>query len=100
MLFCGSDVAKALGYSIPSKAVNAHCRGVSKMEVPTNGGNQTMLFIPEGDVYRLITHSKLPAAEQFERWVFDEVLPSIRKNGAYMTDATLEQALISPDFLI
>ena len=70
------------------------------MEVPTNGGNQTMLFIPEGDVYRLITHSKLPAAEQFERWVFDEVLPSIRKNGAYMTDATLEQALISPDFLI
>lgn len=100
VLFCGSDVAKALGYSIPSKAVNTHCRGVSKMEVPTNGGNQTMLFIPEGDVYRLITHSKLPAAEQFERWVFDEVLPSIRKNGAYMTDATLEQALISPDFLI
>ena len=84
VLFCGSDVAKALGYSIPSKAVNTHCKGVSKMEVPTNGGNQTMLFIPEGDVYRLITHSKLPAAEQFEHWVFDEVLPTLRKEGSYI----------------
>ena len=100
MLFCGSDVAKALGYSIPSKAVNTHCKGVSKMEVPTNGGNQLMLFIPESDVYRLITHSKLPAAEKFERWVFDEVLPSIRKHGAYMTPDMLEQAITSPDFLI
>jgi prophage antirepressor-like protein len=49
-LFCGSDVAKALGYAIPSKAVNTHCKGVSKMEVPTNGGTQQMLFIPEGDL--------------------------------------------------
>ncbi len=83
VLFCGSDVAKALGYAIPSKAVNTHCKGVSKMEVPTNGGVQEMLFIPEGDIYRLITHSKLPSAEQFEGWVFDEVLPSIRKTGGY-----------------
>lgn len=59
-LFCGSDVAKALGYAIPSKAVNTHCKGVSKMEAPSPGGMQTMLFISEGDVYRLITHSKLP----------------------------------------
>lgn len=94
--FCGSDVAKALGYSIPSKAVNTHCKGVSKMEVPTNGGNQIMLFIPEGDVYRLITHSKLPAAEQFERWVFDEVLPTIRKHGMYAVDELLD----NPDFAI
>lgn len=85
VLFCGSDVAKALGYAIPSKAVNTHCKaeGVSKMEVPTNGGIQEMLFITEGNVYRLITHSKLPAAEQFEHWVFDEVLPTIRKTGTY-----------------
>lgn len=100
VLFCGSDVARALGYAIPSKAVNAHCKGASKMEVPTNGGNQNMLFINEGDVYRLITHSKLPAAQQFESWVFDEVLPTIRRHGAYMNDSTLEQALTSPDFLI
>ena len=99
-LFCGTDVARALGYSIPSKAVNTHCKGVSKMEAPTNGGVQKLLFIPEGDVYRLIVHSKLPSAERFERWVYDEVLPSIRNHGAYMTDTTLEQALTSPDFLI
>ena len=83
ILFCGKDVAKVLGYAIPSKAVNTHCKGVSKLEVPTNGGIQQMLFITEGDMYRLITHSKLPDAEKFERWVFDEVLPSIRKHGGY-----------------
>lgn len=100
--FCGSDVAKALGYAIPSKAINTHCKseGVSKMEVPTNGGVQEMLFITEGNVYRLITHSKLPGAEQFERWVFDEVLPSIHKHGAYMTPETLEAAILNPDYLI
>lgn len=80
----GSDVAKALGYSIPSKAVNTHCKGVSKMEVPTNGGIQEMLVITEGDIYRLITKSKLPSAEKFESWVFDEVLPQIRKTGGYI----------------
>ena len=95
-LFCGSDVAKALGYTIPSKAVNTHCKGVSKMEAPSPGGMQTMLFIPEGDVYRLITHSKLPAAEQFERWVFDDVLPSIRKHGLYAAD----ELLANPDLFI
>ena len=83
VLFCGSDVAKALGYAIPSKAVNTHCKGVSKMEVPTNGGLQEMLFIPESDLYRLIISSKLAEAEKFERWVFEEVLPSIRKTGSY-----------------
>lgn len=80
----GSDVAKALGYSIPSKAVNTHCKGVSKMEVPTNGGIQEMLVITEGDIYRLISKSKLPSAEEFESWVFDEVLPQIRKTGGYI----------------
>lgn len=100
MLFCGKDVASALGYSITSKAINTHCKGVSKMEVPTNGGVQQMLFITEGDVYRLIAHSKLPNAQKFESWVFDDVLPSIRKNGAYMTGDTIEKALENPDFLI
>lgn len=100
VLFCGADVAKALGYAIPTKAVNTHCKGVSKMEVPTNGGVQNMLFITEGDMYRLIAHSKLPSAEKFESWVFDEVLPTIRKHGAYMTPEKLEEAILNPDTMI
>ena len=83
-----SDVARALGYAIPSKAVNTHCKGVSKMEVPTNGGKQDMLIIPEGDIYRLIIKSKLPSAEKFETWVMDEVLPTIRKTGSYSLSNT------------
>lgn len=100
VLFCGSDIAKALGYARPADAISAHCKGVCVLPTPSAGGTQNTKFIPEGDVYRLIAHSKLPAAEQFESWVFDEVLPTIRRNGAYMTDDTLEQALTSPDFLI
>ena len=83
VLFCGADVAKALGYAKPQNAIQAHCRGALKQGILTNGGKQEMLFIPEGDVYRLIAHSKLPKAVEFESWVFDEVLPSIRKTGAY-----------------
>lgn len=100
VLFCGSDIAKALGYARPADAISAHCKGVCVLPTPSAGGMQNTKFIPEGDVYRLIAHSKLPTAEQFESWVFDEVLPTIRRNGAYMTDDTLEQALTSPDFLI
>lgn len=100
ILFCGSDVAKALGYTNPNKAINDHCRAITKRSTPISGKTQEINFIPEGDVYRLITHSKLPTADKFERWVFDEVLPSIRKHGAYMNEQTLEQALTSPDFLI
>lgn len=96
-LFCGSDVARALGYARPNDAVSTHTRGAVKRRTLTNGGEQEMTFIPEGDVYRLITHSKLPSAERFERWVFDEVLPSLRKNGAYMTTATLEKVMNDPD---
>lgn len=80
-LFCGLDMAKALGYSNSRKALIDHCKGVTKRDTPTAGGTQQLSFIPEGDVYRLIVHSKLPSAERFERWVFDEVLPSIRSMG-------------------
>ena len=100
VLFCGSDIAKALGYARPADAISAHCKGVCVLPTPSAGGVQNTKFITEGDVYRLIAHSKLPSAERFERWVFDEVLPSIRKNGAYMTEDVLEKALASPDFLI
>ena len=88
VLFCGSDVAKALGYSKARNAINAHCKGALKRGVLTNGGKQEMTFIPEGDLYRLIAHSKLPSAEKFESWVFDEVLPTIRKTGTYTVQKT------------
>ena len=91
-LFCGKDIAKALGYQRPAAAISAHCKGVCVLPTPSNGGIQQMKFISEGDVYRLIVHSRLPGAERFEKWVFDEVLPMIRKTGGYMTASLLEQA--------
>ena len=84
VMFCGSDVAKALGYRVPKDAISAHCKGAVKHRLLTNGGYQEVKFIPEGDVYRLIAHSRLPAAERFEEWIFDEVLPIIRKTGGYV----------------
>lgn len=62
---------------------NVIVRGGGKHDLLTKGGIQTLNFIPEGDLYRLIAHSKLPAAERFEKWVFDEILPAIRRTGSY-----------------
>jgi prophage antirepressor-like protein len=89
ILFCGSDCARALGYAKPNDAVQRHCRATVKRGSRISGKVQEINFITEGDLYRLITHSKLPSAEKFESWVFDEVLPSIRKTGSYVT--TLKQ---------
>ena len=102
----GIDVAKALEYANPSKAVLDHCKGVSKLGIPSAGGVQETNVIPEGDIYRLISkaadQSKNPVikekAERFESWLFDEVIPSIRKHGAYMTPETIEKAILNPDF--
>lgn len=91
-LFCGADACKALGYKNQHDALTRHCKGVVKRYPLTNGGKQQMNFLPEGDLYRLITHSKLPSAEKFERWVFDEVLPTLRQTGQYGADpAELER---------
>lgn len=84
VLFCGSDIAKALGYTNTSKAINDHCKGITKRYTPTAGGEQELSFITEGDIYRLAARSKLPGADAFERWIFDEVIPSVRKNGGYL----------------
>lgn len=83
--FVANDIAKALGYKRPADAVTAHCKGSVNRRYLTDGGEQEMKVIPEGDVYRLIVRSQLPSAERFEMWVFDEVLPSIRRNGGYIT---------------
>ena len=109
-LFCGVDVAKALGYTKPQNAIDRHCPHAMKRGIGVQTGKKAdgtpavqmveMLFIPEGDVYRLIVHSKLPSAERFERWVFDEVLPSIRKHGAYMTKEKLWEVATSPEALM
>ena len=98
----GKDVAEVLGYSNTSDALKKHVdiedKGVAKCD--TLGGSQEMIVINESGLYSLVLRSKLPGAKKFRRWVTSEVLPSIRKHGAYMTDDTLEKALTSPDFLI
>lgn len=91
--FPATACAKALGYKRPADAITAHCKGSVKYRVLTNGGEQELKFIPEGDLYRLITHSKLPAAERFEKWVFDEVLPTIRRTGSYGSQAAMLGAM-------
>ena len=88
VLFGATDVARVLGYASPADAVTRHCKGVVVLEtpIPNQWGtvvNQKIKYIPEGDVYRLIIKSRLPSAERFERWLFDEVVPSIRKRGYY-----------------
>lgn len=91
VLFCGNDVARALGYGNPPDAIKKHCRYIAKRDTPhpQNHGKQiTMNFIPESDVYRLAFQSKLPGAEKFTDWVTEEVLPSIRRTGGYAPDVT------------
>ena len=94
--FSAKDVASALGYVEPAKAMRTHCKNVVAVTFETAGGKQLVRFIPEGDVYRLIVKSKLPSADKFERWVFDEVLPSIRKHGLYAMDDLIN----NPDLAI
>ncbi len=91
--FPATRCAKILGYKEPEKAIREKCKGVSKLDTPTAGGIQQVNYIPEGDLYRLIVSSKLPAAEKFESWVFDEVLPSIRQTGGYGQNIVLEKII-------
>lgn len=120
--FVGKDVAEALGYTNTKKAIGDHVDEEDKriiqrshfvtLEnnlpkevfpvnfVDANIPNRGLTVINESGVYALVFGSKLPNAKKFKHWVTSEVLPSIRKHGAYMTPETLEQALTSPDFLI
>lgn len=102
--FVGKDVAAILGYSDPSSAVSKNVDNDDKttLLLEQDGSNykSKTTLINESGLYDLILLSKLPTAKKFKRWVTSEVLPSIRKHGAYMTDETLEKALLSPDFLI
>lgn len=90
--FVASDIAKALGYKRPNDAISVHCRYTVKHSIPHPQSKTKTLevnVIPEGDIYRLITHSELDSAERFESWVMDEVLPSIRKTGGFVNNDDL-----------
>lgn len=100
--FVGKDVADILGYSNPQKAIRDHVDDEDKLteQIVLSGQNRQMYIINESGLYSLILASRKKEAKAFKRWVTHEVLPSIRKHGAYMTDEVLKEALTSPDFLI
>lgn len=100
--FVGKDVADVLGYNESNKAISRHIDEEDRMKhpIPSTGGIQSSWVINESGLYSLILSSKLPTAKKFKRWVTSEVLPSIRKHGAYMTSATIEQAILNPDTII
>ncbi|MDR0942240.1 MAG: phage antirepressor KilAC domain-containing protein [Holosporales bacterium] len=101
----GVDIARALGYASPSRAIIDHCKGMCKLGIPSSGGIQETNVITEGDIYRLIVKAADQSrnstikekAARFERWIFDYVLPSIRKHGAYVTSSKLEEIMNDPD---
>lgn len=100
--FVGKDVASILGYRDTADALKKHVdledKGVGEM--PTPGGKQKVKIINESGLYSLIVSSKLPTAKEFKRWVTSEVLPTIRKHGAYMDMDVIEKTLTNPDFII
>lgn len=100
--FVGKDVADILGYQNSSKALTDHVDIEDKLNNKSLSslGQRGGWLINESGLYSLVLSSKMPTAKQFKRWITSEVLPSIRQHGAYMTDEALEQALLSPDFLI
>lgn len=102
-MFCAKDVAVALGYQNTNDAIKKHCRGVAICYPITDGLGRTQnaRFITEGDMYRLIASSKLESAQRFESWVFDEVIPSIRRDGAYVaSDGTEDDSTLMARALI
>lgn len=98
----GSDVANALGYADAQKAIKRHVDEDDKLirQIVVSGQKRNVICINESGIYALIICSKLSAAKKFKRWITSEVLPSIRKHGAYMTPETIEKTLTDPDFLI
>lgn len=100
--FVGKDVATILGYKNTKDALLKHVDDEDKLgsRIATSGQNREMKVINESGLYSLILSSKLPSAKKFKRWVTSEVLPAIRKHGAYMTNEKIEEALLNPDTII
>lgn len=86
--FCARDIAASLGYANTRDAIDRHCKqkGVCIHDIPITGGRQKVKFIDEGNVYRLIAGSRLPSAERFESWIFDDLVPRTLKEGGYLLD--------------
>jgi anti-repressor protein len=99
-LFAATNLAQILNYTNPHEAIRTHCLRARSISVLTAGGMQTKNFIPESDVWRLVIRSNLPKAREVEKWIFEEVLPSIRKNGFYMTENKVTDILNDPDAFI
>lgn len=101
-IFCAADICRALGYNNGRDAIARHCDvgDVVKRDTPTSSGIQSMTFVNESGLYALIFGSKLDSAKQFKKWVTGEVLPTIRKTGAYATAEVMEKAMSDPDFAI
>lgn len=102
--FVGKDVAEALGYAKPENAIATHVEAEDKTTTLIQGTGSNYksktVVINESGLYSLILSSKLPGAKEFKRWVTHDVIPSIRKTGAYMTQETLEAAILNPDYLL
>ena len=102
--FVGMDAAEILGYSNPRDALSSHVDRedktiIQKSEIPTlDIPNRGLTIINESGLYSLIMSSKLPSAKRFKRWVTSEVLPAIRRHGAYATPATIDRIVADPDF--
>ena len=91
--FVATDIAKILGYKNPQKAIRDHCKGVNETFIPSNGGKQKAKIIKKSDIYRLIVRSKLDSIDEFESWVFDEILPTIERTGAYIEEGREEEMI-------
>ena len=100
--FIGKDVASALGYRDAINALKAHIDMEDKLgwQITTSGQRREMTIINESGLYSLILSSKLPSAKTFKRWVTSEVLPTIRKQGMYLTSVTAEEAISDPESFI
>lgn len=100
--FVGKDVAQALGYAIPKDAISRHIDSDDKLRrcFNSSGQNREMTIINESGVYSLVFRSKLESAKKFKHWVTSEILPSVRKHGAYMTPDMIEKVLYNPDVII
>lgn len=101
-LFNAGDVCEILEYANTADTLKKHCKeaGIAKREVRSSGQARWVNFIDEPNLYRLIARSKMPNAEKFQDWVFEEVLPSIRKHGGYLTPQKIEEVLLNPDTII
>ncbi len=91
--FVASDIAKILGYKNPQKAIRDHCKRVNETFIPSNGGEQKAKVILKSDIYRLIVRSKLESADEFETWIFDEILPTVERTGAYIESGQEEDVI-------